>query len=165
MSLFAASYEALLRLQLASSAPHEAAVPHPSRQPPRGSTAAACHQSFLGTIYRQQAALYLLFMLLYVLATTLGVSWDAHVSRYYMYGDGSATSVARIVLEAAVVLMDAKYLLDEARQLQLHGVVQYMTGKAKGCMDYEPFNLLSVYLDEAAAQQSLQSWWYGPPLT
>ncbi|EFJ41649.1 hypothetical protein VOLCADRAFT_98340 [Volvox carteri f. nagariensis] len=86
--------------------------------------------TYAGGIYRQQALVYGIFMVLYITATTLGVQWSEAVSREEMYGHGTTrTRVAvRILLEGCVLLLNARYLWEEIVQISRHGPVQYFTG-------------------------------------
>ncbi|GLC76054.1 hypothetical protein PLESTF_001725100 [Pleodorina starrii] len=86
--------------------------------------------TYAGGRYRTQAFTFGIFMLLYVLTTTLGVQWNVHVDHAAMYGGHGARAVIRIVLESIVLLVDLVYLIDEVCQLLRHGPLEYFTG---GC--------------------------------
>ncbi|GLC70328.1 hypothetical protein PLESTF_000960100 [Pleodorina starrii] len=85
--------------------------------------------AYAGSRVRNQCWLYAVFMVLYIVTTTLGLSWNAHVDREAMYGNMAqrGRAVARIVCEAALLLINAWYLVEEVRELMRHGR-QYFTG-------------------------------------
>ncbi|GIL54587.1 hypothetical protein Vafri_10330, partial [Volvox africanus] len=104
--------------------------------------------TYAGGIYRQQALVYFIFMALYIITTTLGVEWNESVDRADMYGkDASRTRiVVRIMLEASVLLFNARYLLEEVRQIVRHGPLQYFTGHNSAWNWVELLSCLMVVL-------------------
>ncbi|GIL80079.1 hypothetical protein Vretifemale_9273, partial [Volvox reticuliferus] len=104
--------------------------------------------TYAGGIYRQQALVYFIFMALYITATTLGVEWNESVDRADMYGKGTSLTrvVVRILLEASVLLLNARYLLEEVRQIFRHGPLQYFTGHNSAWNWVELLSCLMVVL-------------------
>ncbi|GLC42960.1 hypothetical protein PLESTB_000282600 [Pleodorina starrii] len=84
--------------------------------------------TYAGAIYRQQGLVYGIFMVMYILATTLGLQWNPHVDREGMYEAHRGRAVVRILLESGVLLLNARYLMEEMRQIWRHGPLQYFTG-------------------------------------
>lgn len=83
----------------------------------------------------QYALLYLTFLALYIVTTTLDVQWNQRVSREALYGGSGGRVITRIVLQALMLMLDTVFLMVEVRSVIRRGPGRYLSGKLLGLTD------------------------------
>ncbi|GIL65094.1 hypothetical protein Vafri_18866 [Volvox africanus] len=77
-------------------------------------------KTYARPLYLLRASLYVFFIVLYIVSTTLGVSWNPKVDRESMYGNNTSHGqvATRVVFQASVQLINLWYLWTELTEMK-----------------------------------------------